>query len=80
MLLNRFLILMPDSKAKSPVILLVFLVAIGGAAAVGFALPRFPWIYAPVLVLCLLMAGELRRPSSGVPALEANRLTQRRMR
>lgn len=61
MLLNRFLILMPDGKAKAPAILATFAVLIGTGAFLGFCLARPPWIYAPLALLLLILLGEGRR-------------------
>lgn len=63
MLLNRVLILMPDSKAKTPVILVVFSVLGGGGIAAGFLLGRPPWVFAPMALLALILIGEGRRAS-----------------
>jgi len=61
MLLNRRLILMPDGRAKSSVILLVLVAIIGGSAVAGLLFYRFPWVLFPVAVLCLILVGEARR-------------------
>jgi len=61
MLLNRVLILMPDSKAKTPVILVVFSFLVGAGLAAGFLLARPPWVFIPVVLLGLIVMGEGRR-------------------
>ena len=61
MLLNRVLILMPDSKAKAPAILATFAVCVGVWAIPGFFLARPPWIFAPLVLLTLIVIGEARR-------------------
>lgn len=60
-LLNRFLILLPSSRVKTPVILAAFAVLSGGGAVLGSHLDRFPWILAPAALLCLVLIGEGRR-------------------
>ncbi len=61
MLLNRVLILMPDSRAKAPNILATFAVFVGVAAITGSFLARPPWVYAPLVLLALIVVGEARR-------------------
>lgn len=61
MLLNRYLILMVDSRFKTSTILFAFVLITGGSAAVGWFLPRRPWGFVPVGVLCLIVVGEGRR-------------------
>ncbi len=61
MLLNRVLILMPDSKRKAPLILVVFPLIVGSAAVFGFFFDRPPWILIPVALLCFVLLGEIRR-------------------
>lgn len=61
MLLNRVLILMPDSKAKAPVILAALAAFVGIGAILGFFLARPPWVYAPLALLTLIVVGEARR-------------------
>ena len=60
MLLNRVMIIWPDSKAKGMIIPAVFLITTGSAATTGFILPWSPWVYGPALVLLLIAAGEVR--------------------
>jgi len=60
MLLNRYLILLPDSKRKIAVILLAFVAIVGSSIAAGFLLYRPLWIFVPVAVLGLIVAGEIR--------------------
>jgi predicted MPP superfamily phosphohydrolase len=59
--LNRRLILMPDNRFKTPIILSAFLAAAGGGALAGYTLPVTPWIIAPVAMLFLILIGEVRR-------------------
>ena len=61
MLLNRVLILMPDGKAKTPAILATFTVLMGTSVILGSVLARPPWVYAPLLLLVLILLGEIRR-------------------
>lgn len=61
MLLNRRLILMPDSRLKGPAILLVLIVIIGVFGIAGLILPLVPWVFVPIGILLLVFAGELRR-------------------
>ena len=60
-LLNRCLILRPDSRLKALIILLSFALITGSSIAIGLWLPGRPWVFAPVVVLCLIVAGEARR-------------------
>jgi predicted MPP superfamily phosphohydrolase len=60
-LLNRFLILMPDSRGKAPAIFLAFLSITGGSAVVGFLLHELPWTMIPAVPLSLMVVGEARR-------------------
>jgi predicted MPP superfamily phosphohydrolase len=61
LLLNRRLILIPDSRLKAPIILLSFLLITGGAASLGWTHPQRPWVFVPVAVLALIAIGEIRR-------------------
>ena len=61
MLLNRVLILMPNSKTKAPVILVTFAAFVGVGAILGFFLARPPWVYVPLVLLGLIVVGEIRR-------------------
>jgi len=61
MLLNRYLILLHENKAKTAVILAAFVAIVGGSATAGFFVYRPPWIFAPAAVLGLIVAGEIRR-------------------
>jgi predicted MPP superfamily phosphohydrolase len=75
MLLNRVLILMPDSKAKTPIILVTFSVIVGAGLTAGFLLARPPWVFAPVAVLGLILIGEgrrilIRRACAGTPPVD----------
>lgn len=77
MLLNRFLILMPDSKAKTPVILIAFSFLVGAGLAAGFLLARPPWVFIPVVLLGLIVMGEwrriiIRRACAGSPPVDSS--------
>lgn len=61
LLLNRYLILIPDSRLKSPLILVAFFLIAVGAAAFGWTHPRRPWVLIPLAVLILIAVGEVRR-------------------
>ena len=61
MLLNRVLILLPDSRLKTPLVLFAFIVLVGMGFVVGFFLTRPPWVFVPLLVLVLVVCGEGRR-------------------
>jgi predicted MPP superfamily phosphohydrolase len=61
MLLNRYLILMPDSRPKTPLMLLAFALLVGGSGLAGFFAWRPPWIFIPAAVLLLMLGGEVRR-------------------
>ncbi len=61
MLLNRLLILMPDSKGKAPIILTTFVLIVGGGAVFGFFFHTLPWVLAPLALLFLILLGEVRR-------------------
>ena len=60
-LLNRDLILRPDSRAKMWVMLAGFVGLAGGGALCGFLLPPLPWLLVPTAVFCSIMLGEWRR-------------------
>jgi predicted MPP superfamily phosphohydrolase len=75
-LLNRFLILRPDSRAKSPLIVLAFLLVAGGAAQFGLTYPHRPWVFIPIAFLGLIALGEGRRAvirwrTAGTPSVDA---------
>lgn len=59
--LNRVLILMPDSKVKRPLILGTFALVTGGGAMFGFFFACWPWIAVPLAVFSLVLVGEGRR-------------------
>ncbi len=61
MLLNRALVLIPDSKAIPPAILATFAVLMGAGVLLGVFLPGPPWVYAPLVVLGLVLLGEGRQ-------------------
>lgn len=61
MLLNRVLILMRDSKTKTPTIILTFLATMCGSTLLGLLLYRPPWALVPAAILCLILIGEARR-------------------
>lgn len=74
-MLNRRLILWPDSRHKVAVIACVVAVLAGGAALAGLALPARPWALVPACVLMLAAAGEfrrflIRRAHAGSPPLD----------
>ena len=56
-LLNRKLILLPDSKTKGRLILAVFAVFTGGSALLGRFFFRPPWIFAPGALLLFVLLG-----------------------
>lgn len=75
LLLNRILLLLPDSKTKTPLILLVGLSLIGGGSVSGFYLAHTPGFYGPFVVFGLLVIGEfrelyLRRCHRGSPPVD----------
>lgn len=61
MLLNRRLILIPDSGRKTPIILGAFVLITGGGAVLGLLFPALPWAGIPMAILCLVVLGEIRR-------------------
>jgi len=61
MLTNRVLMLMPDSRAKTPLMLASFFALSGIGAVLGFFLARPPWVYVPLAILVLILIGEARR-------------------
>jgi predicted MPP superfamily phosphohydrolase len=61
LLLNRFLIQMPDGTRKIAIILPTFAVITCGSVAAGFFYSRAPFVYGPIAVLTLIFAGEVRR-------------------
>ena len=60
-LLNRALLLLPDSQRKIPMILAVFMLLVGGGAVLGVLLDPAPWACVPASILVLVGVGELRR-------------------
>ncbi len=60
LLLNRSLLLLADSKAKTPLILFAALLLIGGGGYAGYHFAYQPWIFLPLLVLAALVLGEIR--------------------
>jgi predicted MPP superfamily phosphohydrolase len=60
-LLNRVLILIPDSRIKTPLILSVFGLLSGLGLLAGFMLARPPWLYLPAGFFFLVVIGEVRR-------------------
>ena len=60
LLLNRSLLLLADSKVKTPVILLFGLAMIGVGFVAGFYLAHTFWFYVPVVVFGFLVIGEIR--------------------
>lgn len=61
LLLNRRLMMIPDSRIKIPLILSIIAFMIGAFAAAGWFLPVMPWAGVLVLVFLLAMAGEAQR-------------------
>ncbi len=61
LLLNRVLILWPDSRLKAPVILLACALLTGGPAWFGAAYARPSWILVPLSFLGLIAVGEVHR-------------------
>ncbi len=61
MLLNRFLILLPDNMGKMPFILTAFTCFTGGGTLLGLFFHRPAWIFLPIMVLCFIVLGEARR-------------------
>ena len=59
--LNRCLLLLPDSRAKTPCIAASFALLVGGSMAAGYVLPPFPWVLVPIALLGLILVGEIRR-------------------
>ena len=60
-LLNRFLIHIPDSRAKICATILAFLTITGGSMICGLLFYRTLWFFCPLAVLCLILMGEARR-------------------
>jgi predicted MPP superfamily phosphohydrolase len=61
MLVNRLLMFIPSPVAKVLAIAACFALITGGCVVVGFKAHRRPWIFVPVVVLCLAVVGEARR-------------------
>ena len=61
MFLNRYLILIPDSKFKGPLIYSGFVITVCGGVILGFLLPSQPWVYIPIVILCAILIGEIYR-------------------
>ena len=59
--LNRHIVLLRDSKVKTPLMVGTFLVAAGGSALAGLLLPRSPWLCIPVSILVAAAIGEMLR-------------------
>lgn len=60
LLLNRSLLLLADSKAKTPLILLFGLTFICGGFVAGFCLAHTLWFFLPFAVFGFLVIGEMR--------------------
>lgn len=60
-LLNRLMILRPDSKAKGAFILATFVLILSGTSIFGFFFHSLPWILAPAGFLTLIFMGEVQR-------------------
>lgn len=60
LLMNRCLLLLADSKAKTPIILLVGLTLVCGGCGAGFYLAYTRWFYLPVAFFGLLLIAEIR--------------------
>lgn len=60
LLLNRSLLLLADSKAKTPLILFAAVLLIGGGGYAGYHFAYQPWVFLPLLVLGALVLGEIR--------------------
>ncbi|OGV43567.1 MAG: hypothetical protein A2X46_07995 [Lentisphaerae bacterium GWF2_57_35] len=60
-ILNRYAILMRDSRYKTPLVLLLFVVIPGGLAWAGWVLPAAGWMGVPAGIILLCLMGECRR-------------------
>lgn len=70
-LLNRLFMCILDRETKPLVLLVTFVVLVGGGIVLGYLLPRPPWIYVPLALLTLVLVGEghrvfVRRKSAGL--------------
>ena len=77
MLLNRYLILIPDSKFKGPIIYSGFILVACSGIGLGILFSNSPWLYAPIVLLGLIFIGEIRRllirqSSIGSPPVESS--------
>lgn len=61
MLLNRVLLLWPDTPSKAILVPGVFLGLTFGAPVVGLLLPTWPWAWLPTAALALFLVEELNR-------------------
>ena len=61
LLVNRSLSFLRDGRVKSALIPVGFIVMVGGSILLGLALPRGPWVLAPIAVISVILAGEARR-------------------
>ena len=61
LLMNRVLILIPSSRSKGPTILAAFAAIVGPCAVAGFFSYCPPWVFAPAVLLGLVLLGEVRR-------------------
>jgi uncharacterized protein len=60
-LLNRYLILLPDGPGKRRRTLAAFAGLVGGGAAMALLLPLWPFICAPAVILAAILLGEIWR-------------------
>lgn len=60
LLLNRRLILIPDSLVKKPLAVLMLLSIMGWCVWAAFFLPPLPWLGLPALILLLGLGGEVK--------------------
>ena len=60
LLLNRSLLLLADSKAKTPIVILAGLTFICGGFVAGFYLAHTLWFFLPFAVFGFLVIGEIR--------------------
>lgn len=61
MLLNRTIMLVEDSRFKTPLMLVVFMLLVGGSFMAGLVYGSLPWLLIPAAVLLLVAAGEVGR-------------------
>jgi predicted MPP superfamily phosphohydrolase len=61
MLLNRLMILMPDSRIKGALAAAAFALLVGGGSLAGLCFATPPWMVIPGTLLALMFLGECRR-------------------